>query len=253
MISDEEKVLWGCRDSARIAAYFACDPEAWHFGNFASKISDINRHAASIWRAFDNELASLPPGYTFDAVELFLRECSEVLYTYATAKVMPLRDHRAHYLGLASKIGDVADNIRHDADMGAWERDGQLSRSMDWEGARESLERLFERKGINLPDGWFGGVYDVFLKHSPTMLEALEGLQANARMSARAGPLSMRPNSKNAPRVYFIRRMSAWLRNRFQAPLHGELAAVANALFPDLPTIDAIYVQKTARPPEAST
>lgn len=73
----------------------------------------------------------------------------------------------------------------------------------------------------------------------------LHGLEADVDRWAHAKPLVRRPNSKNAERTYFIRRLSAYFLRRYGSPLRKQTFILAGVFF-DVADLNEATIAKLA-------
>ncbi|GEM_PF-3110318 len=172
----------------------------------------------------------------------FLSTCIDAFMVYKLVEVRPDASHRKHYGNLAATVRKVMTAIETDLELSTWASTVMAPHT----GLVDDMINFATRTGLSVKDaehiGMAGRHYAAY--RAPKLLDVLGELATHTELLADAGPLSTRPNKHDSHEIYFVRRVSEWLKEEFGAPLHAVTACASNALFAS--DMDAERVQRLA-------
>jgi len=172
----------------------------------------------------------------------FLSTCIDAFMVYELVEARPGASHRKHYGKLAATVRKVMAEIEADLELSTWAADAMRPHS----GIADDLIDFATRSGVSAIDAEHIGMAGIqYAAHrAPKLLDVLSELATHTEHLADSGPLSTRPNKDDSHEIYFVRRVSEWLREEFSTPLHAVTACASNALFAS--DMDAERVQRLA-------
>lgn len=178
----------------------------------------------------------------------FLHTSLDAYMGYAASKVRPIAEHRDHYHGIAKRIRDLIQEVGHDPEFGLSRYGNALHhRSEQGKQMTNELADFARRQGVleetAVEIAEAGRVFA--MQYGESLGKMLENLATEAENIAKAGPLSLHPNRKDAHEHYFVRRTTKWMLDELKRPLYAVSACAANALFAS--DMDPNHVQKLVR------
>ncbi len=177
----------------------------------------------------------------FDFMHFLLCECRDALSNWEEMNSSGLRSPSAHKI-YYSKVGKLArqlkETIENDFKLSVafGKRNAEITNFINWDMVRDTLG---EEKINN-------EIVGMARRYSPTVCDLLTKIEDFAEKTRNAGTPSARPNNSNSKAIYLIRRLSNFFREHTQEPWHEAVASIVSTLLND-DSIDAVYVQKTAR------
>lgn len=159
----------------------------------------------------------------------FLSTCIDAFLAYKLVTLRPDASHRHHYSKISTAARELMQQIEEDIELRTWANTATTPRG----ALADDLIDFASRCGLSERDAVEIGMAGLHFApgRTPSLLQLLSDLATHAEDLRDAGPLSKRPNKANSHEIYFVRRISAWLREELSAPLHAVTACAANALF----------------------
>lgn len=172
----------------------------------------------------------------------FLNTCIDAFLVYKLVAVRPPAEHRRHYGKISETARKLISEIQKDFELASWTAGATRPHSHIVSDLTAFASRvgLDDRRAEDI--GRAGLEYAV--QRAPNLVSILAELAEQSDFIREEGPLSTRPSREDSHEIYFVRRVSGWLRETLGTPLHSVAASAANAIFAS--NMDAERVQRLA-------